>query len=353
MRRALSALVIAILCISPAVADEAARARLAGRTLDVVAGFDNAASGARLWGILAPALRQLLPETLIRTRFNDAGGGVSAINDMFALPEGNLSITLALMTAAVFAQTSKAEGVAYDLNKAQWIVGLQRDGQLMAAKRDLPLDMDTLRKGDIRLLSAVDVITGNSALITLILNAVTGLHVQLVVGFKTTDALRALVVGDVDVRRQMTTSEVNALLEAGEIKSLYVIGGGGFSRSVDMSRTLEAVALPGTPQSVIDYVRANAALGRAFLAGPTMAPEDVAALRTVFTELLSDPKVLADVEAQFAGITLVPSDAVEEMMKTLLLVDPAVRAAVDYAHDCGLEMSRNPQASCDFSTVAK
>jgi tripartite-type tricarboxylate transporter receptor subunit TctC len=350
LRAALAAAAIAF-AATPAAADEAAAAQLAGRTLNIVGTFENTSSGAKVWSVISPHLSARLPQTQIRFRFNGTAGGMSALNELFAEDGKSLSIALSVIPEVAFAQAHGTEGVAYDLSKAQWIAGIQRKGQIMAARRDLTLDIDELRKPGQRLLSPVDVVTGNSAILMLMLNAVTGVHAQLVVGFSTAEAQRALVVGDVDLRRQMFTPELKALLESGEIISVYVISDTDFPPQVDRSRTLASVTLPGTPQPVLDYILGMLDLGRAFLAAPNQDPQDVAALRVAIGEVLTDPVVLAELAAQVATVEMVPHETVQTMMQTLLLTDPDAKAAVELAHRCGQEMGRGTLERCDFSVL--
>jgi tripartite-type tricarboxylate transporter receptor subunit TctC len=336
----------------PAPADEAAVARLAGRTLSIVGTFSNTSTGARLWNVLSPHLSARLPQTRIRFRFNDAGGGISALNDVFAEDGKDLSIALSVLPELAFAQAQGAEGVAFDLSKAQWIIGFERSGHVMAVRRGLSLDMDELRQPGQRLLSPGDSINGSGEILLLMLNAVTGLHAQIVVGFNSADSLRAIVVGDLDIKRQQLNPEAAALLEAGEIVSLYVISDSDqLPSQVDRSRTLESVTLPGTPPAVLTYIRGMLDLGRAFLAAPNQDQEDVAALRVVLGEVMSDPAVVAQIAAEVAPIEMVPHETVEQTIRTMLLTDPKVRAAAELAHSCGLEMGRGTLERCDFSVL--
>jgi tripartite-type tricarboxylate transporter receptor subunit TctC len=344
---------IAIVALSmPAAADEAALARLAGRTLNIVGTFDNSGTGARLWNVLSPHLSARLPQTQIRFRFNGTAGGISALNELFAEDGRSLSIAFSIIPELAFAQAHAVEGVTYDLSKAQWILGLQRKGQVMAVRKGLSLDVEELRRPGQRLLAPDDSINNSGAILMLMLNAVTGLHAQIVVGFNSADSVRALVVGDVDIRRQQLNPEIFSLLEAGDIVSLYVVSDSdNLPPQVDRSRTLASVTLPGTPPAVLNYITGMVDLGRAFLAAPNQDTEDVAALRVVLGEMMSDPAVIADVTANVAFIEMVPHETVETAMRTLLLIDPKERAAVELAHSCGLAMGRGTLERCDFSAL--
>jgi hypothetical protein len=57
------------------------------------------------------------------------------------------------------------------------------------------------------------------------------------------------------------------------------------------------------------------------------------------------------VAKQFAIVTPIPYEQVETMMQSMLLSDPKDRAAAEFAHQCGLQMSRGTLARCDFSAM--
>jgi tripartite-type tricarboxylate transporter receptor subunit TctC len=345
LKAILAALLIAVPAAAPAAEDT--RARLAGRTLDVVVAFSNTGGGARFWGIFAEALRRQLPDTVVRARFDDAGSGTSAAHDLFALSEGSLAVGFVRPAELAFAQAQAREDVDFDIGAARWIIGVERESHFMAARRDLPLDMDVLRASG-PLVIPTNGITDTATIVATILDAVTGLHGRVVVGFGNADRLRAIIAGDGDFYTLSTDQEVSALLEAGEIRSLYVIAGDEFPPSVDRSRTVASVAVAGVPQAVIDYVVAARELGRSFYAPPGVVPEDVEALRTVFADAMRDPRLLAEAAAQDVPLDLVPGAEVQAIMEVLLLRDPVQRAAVEHAYECGRAMSDGTLDHCDF-----
>lgn len=351
MRQILALLAFAIFgFVTPSVADEAARAQLAGRTLDVVVAFSNSGGGARFWNIFSDALRRQLPDTIVRARFNDAGSGTSAANELFALPEGSLAVGFARPAELAFAQAQDRDDVNYDMNLAHWVMGVERESAFMATRRDLSLDMNVLRQPEQRLVIPVNAITDTQSIVAAMLNAITGLRGRLVVGFNNSDRLRALLAGDGDLYTQSNDKEVNALLESGDLKSLYVIWGKEFPANVDLSVTLESVAVPGVSKDLIEYVVAARALGRAFYAPPGVSDADLAALRVAFTEAVHDAAFVSEAGKQNVPLADVPASEVEGKMDLLLLKDPALKAEVDKAYACGIAMSDGTLDSCDFGS---
>jgi tripartite-type tricarboxylate transporter receptor subunit TctC len=343
----MAAVLMAVAFVAPASADEA-HDRLAGRTIDVVLAFSNSGGGARFWGIFADALHRQLPDTLIRTRFNDAGSGTAAASELFAEPEGALAVGFVRPAELAFAQAQGREDVDFDIGEAHWIVSVERETHFIAARAGLPLDIAALRAFDRQLIIPTNAATDTATIVGTILNAVTGVPARLVVGFNNAERLRAIVSGDADFYTETTSPEIRALLEANEIEVLYVITGDDFPAGVDHARTLDDVALPDVPRSVLDYVVAARALGRSFYAPPGVSPEDVAALRQVFEDAMRDPQFIADAQAQGVPIAIVPGDDTQAMMNVLLLRDPAQKAAVERAYECGRAMADGTLDRCDF-----
>lgn len=317
-----------------------------GRTLDVVVAFSNQGGGSRFWGIFSNALRRQLPDTVIRTRFNDAGSGTSAANELFALPPGSLAVGFVRATELAFAQAQGDDDVHYDISQAKWIQAVERTSHFMAGRRDLPLGIEALRK--MKLIIPADEISDTQAISATMLNALTGTHGRIVVGFGGSERVRALVVGDADMYTE-AADEVNDLLDTGELVSVYVIGGGhNFSAKVDQSRTLQSALMPGAPPDVVDYVVAARTLGRSFFAPPGVSDADVASLRLAFEAASKDPELAIAAAKSKVPLDYVPHDEVEQKLKLVLLTDPALKAAVQHAYECGKQMSEGTLDQCDF-----
>jgi tripartite-type tricarboxylate transporter receptor subunit TctC len=318
----------------------------AGRTLDVVIAFSNQGGGARLWAAFSDALKRQLPNTIVRGRFNEAGSGTSAANELFALPEGSLAVGLVRPGAIAFPQTHGDEDVHYDLAKAKWIESVERVGQIMVGKAGLPTDIDELRK--LKLIYPTDTAADSQTVLAAMLNAVTGIHARIVVGFNNAQRLRAIVTGDGDLYTGVMDNQITTLLQSGEISSVYVLAGDTFPSTVDATRTLQTMLMPDVPKSVVDYILAARTIGRSFYAPPGVSDVDVEQLRAAFAAVLRDPDFLAAVKASDVPVAYVPHEEVETKMNLLLLTDPRVKAEVAKALDCGRQMSEGTLDQCDF-----
>ncbi|MFN4140929.1 hypothetical protein [Aestuariivirga sp.] len=322
--------------------------RLSNRTLDVLVGFSNTGGGANFWRVFSDALKRHLPETTIRARFDDTLSGAQVTSDLFALPAGSLAVAFVRPPDVAFAQSHKREGVAYDLRKAQWIAGVEKEPFIMVARRSLPVEPNALRASAKQPILPVSDMLTTQATAGVLLNAVTGIPAKIVVGFKNSERLKAVLVGDADFYTAAVDAELVPLLKSGDVQSLYMIVGETFPPEVNPGRTLEAFLLPDVPPAVVDFIRAARGMGRAFMAAPSLPQEDVSALRAAFTATLADPAFLAEAKAMGVPVTMVEHSSAEEQVRRLLPDDPAIQAKIDNAYACGLAMSEGSQRACKF-----
>lgn len=324
-----------------------AASRLEGRTLDVLVGFSNTGGGANFWRVFSEALKRHLPGTAVRARFDDTLSGAQVTTELFALPADSLTIAFVRPPDVAFAQIQKREGTSYDLRQAQWIAGVEQETFIMVARRGLPVDPAALRTGVKQPILPVSDMLTTQATAGILLNAVTGIPAKIVVGFKNSERLKAVLAGDADFYTAAADVELAPLLKSGDVQSLYSIVGEDVLPEVDTSRTLEAFLVPNAPKAVVDFIKAARGMGRAFLAGPSLSTEDVATLREAFAATLSDPDFIAQAKAMAVPVTAVPAARVAEDIR-LLLPDPALKAEIDQAYACGLAMSEARQKACTF-----
>lgn len=324
--------------------------QLAGRTLSVMVGFSNTGGGARFWNVFSEALRDKLPDTIIRARFNDAGSGVDGTSDLFRLPEGSLAIGFVRPPEIAFAQLNARADADFDFRSAQWIAGVEQDSFIMAARRGLPKDPDALRKLQPQTILPVSDVLATHATVGILLNAVTGVNSKVVVGFRKSDRKRAILAGDVDLYTIAADASLAPLLESGDIEALYTITGKAFPHEMGETQPLENFLIPGAPTGVVEFIKSARGMGRAFFAPPSVSSEDVAALRRVFAEILRDPDFISHAASKGVPASAVPGETVGEQLNALLTSDAAFKAQIDAAYSCGMAMSRGEIPHCEFRT---
>lgn len=331
-------------------AETTPREQLEGRTLTVMVGFSNTGGGARFWNVFSRELRERLPETIIRARFNDTGSGVDGTSDLFKLAEGALAVGFVRPPEIAFAQLNERADADFDFRTAQWIAGVERDSFIMAARRDLPTDPEALRQLEPQTILPVSDILATHATVGILLNAVTGVPAKIVVGFKKSDRKRAILAGDADFYTIAADAGLAPLLASGDIATLYTITGDAFPSEIGDAQPLEHFLVPGAPAGVVDFIKSARGMGRAFYAPPSVSAADLAALRTVFAEILTDPDFVAQAASEGVPVSAVPAATVKEQLNTLLMSDPWLKSQIDMAYACGLAMSRGEIRRCDFET---
>ena len=341
------AMAACLLLGKPAMAGPA-EDRLAGRTLEVMVGFSNTGGGARFWQLFSTALREALPNTVVRARFNDVAGGAIGTEELFRLGDGALAVGFVRPPDIIFAQQSSGQEASFDFSKASWIAGVERESFVMAARSGLPTDPDSLRNAEKQLVSPVSDMLATHATVAVLLNAVTGIDSRIVVGFNNSARLKSIIAGDTDMYTAATDAELQPLLESGDVVALYTIVGDTFPDEVARERTLESFLVPGAPQTVVDYIKAARGMGRGFFAPPAVNAEDVAALRTVFRQILEDPRFIAEAGENGTPLAYVGHEEYAAGIDQLVMSDPAARAQLKDAYDCGLAMSAGTAEACQF-----
>lgn len=333
----------------PATAQTMPQEQLAGRTLDVMVGFSNTGGGARFWNVFSQELRKRLPTTAIRTRFNDTGSGVDGTSDLFKNNEGSLAIGFVRPPEIAFAQLNEREDVDFDFQKAQWIAGVEVESFIMAARKGLPTDPEVLRAAETQTILPVSDILATHATVGILLNAVTGISSKIVVGFKKSDRMRALLAGDVDFYTIAADAKLEPLLASGDIKALYTIAGDEFPTVMGKAEPLESFLVADAPKSVVAFIKSARGMGRAFYAPPRVSDEDLASLRSLFQEILRDPEFVSKAAQEGVPVAPVTGKTVARQLQELLISDPTQKLLLDRAYACGLSMSRGEATRCDFS----
>lgn len=345
-----TAIITAVLCLTGIVqAQSEPGQQLAGRTLDVMVGFSNTGGGARFWNVFSKELRKRLPGTPIRTRFNDTGSGVDGTSDLFGRTQGALAIGFVRPPEIAFAQFNGREDVDFDFRQAQWIAGVEKESFIMAARSGLPTDPDVLRAAEPQTILPVSDILATHATVGILLNAVTGIPAKIVVGFKKSDRMRALLAGDVDFYTIAADAKLEPLLASGDIMPLYTISGDDFPVAMGPAEPLESFLVADAPATVVGFIKSARGMGRAFFAPPSVSDEDLAALRSLFQDILSDPEFVTKAAQEGVPVAAVTGETVAGQLQELLTSDPTQKLLLDQAYACGLAMSRGEATRCDFS----
>jgi len=321
---------------------------LSGRTLNVMVGFSNTGSGAKVWKLLSKTLRQKLPNTVIRTRFSDGAAGISQTNTMFKDADDALHIAFVRPPELAFAQMSKQNGTVFDLRKANWLIGLEEPSVVMAARRGLNIDLKNLRTSQKLFLMPVNDKLSVTGRVSVLLGAATGIPSKIVVGFGRSDRRKSLLAGDVDMAPLGLDHKSLPLLKSGDIQIVYKLSGTDLPSEFAQIPNVDQFWQADVPKSLVNQIVSARGMGRAFFTPPNTNERDVKALRAVLAETLSDQNLQTESKKRRIIINPVDYATVTKDVESLFPKSEADGIALQNAYECGLQMSLGKTKKCAF-----
>jgi tripartite-type tricarboxylate transporter receptor subunit TctC len=148
-----------------------------------------------------------------------------------------------------------------------------------------------------------------------------GYQFEIICGYKgSADSVLAMERGEVDFVSSAWNSwraTHMSVIEAGEFIPLIQ---GGLRRNKEMANVPLMQEIVDDPQAkrVIEFASAGAAIGRALIAPPGIAPDRLAALRSAFDKMVADPAFLADAERRKLEIEPLPGVEVQRIALDIL-----------------------------------
>ncbi len=320
---------------------------LTGRSIEVHIGFSNSGGGARFWNAIFPFLKDALPDSKIRPIFNDAANGTRAVSAVFNDESETISIGFVRPPEIAHAQLYQRSGIDFDFADAAWIVGVEKEGFIMAARTGLSLDPKKLRATKDDLFLPVSDIEATHATAGIMLSALTGIPAKIVVGFKKKARKQALLAGDVAFYTIARDEGVEQLISEGLVQELYTIVPNPEAPE-KAKRTLDDFLVSNAPQVALNYAVSARAMGRAFFAEPGLPRNELDALRDVFQAVLADPEFAAAAKEQGVPFFYVSPSAIQSQADALSNLSEADKELIDRVYKCGLEMSEGTTRSCAF-----
>jgi tripartite-type tricarboxylate transporter receptor subunit TctC len=153
------------------------------------------------------------------------------------------------------------------------------------------------------------------------LKVLAGYQFEIICGYKgSADSVLAMERGEVDFVSSAWNSwraTHMSVIEAGEFIPLIQ---GGLRRNKEMANVPLMQEIVDDPQAkkVIEFASAGAAIGRALIAPPGIAPDRLAALRSAFDKMVADPAFLADAERRKLEIEPLPGVEVQRIALDIL-----------------------------------
>lgn len=275
--------------IPSALADSGAIQALKGRQVTLLIGSDVGGNNdifARLFG---RHLKAVVPQIdLFIRNIGQAGGKLCAKTLQESPADGSI---IALIPAGVMpAQFLGEDGVAYDIATWSWIGKLGSENRFLVKGRGADFDSILDLRAD-RPPASVSVRSTSSFSFyeTLWINAMLGVRMKPVPGYKSGEKEQALISGEVMVTAANYPDDY-ALLESPGVAPILHVSAGTMPAAYDRVPSL-ADLLKGRDRypALMRFLETNYELSRWIIAPPAMDPTLLEALRTAFDATVASP----------------------------------------------------------------
>ena len=338
-------LFIALFCLAATPSKGAEFDLLKGKEIRVIIGGKPGAGVDVLARAFFAAFSRLLPETTFHIQTIGGGAGAAALEEM-AKADSKLITVSIFGNGPIYSQLLATEDLPFDVSKLEWLGSIADNRRVLTMRKALgPATIETLMKLDHQPVTPSTGAGAPNHIESLLINAITGLHLKVVPGFEDAQIDTMLLAGDADVRLGGVL-QVRAMIASGDIVPVLRIGDGAYPAALRSLPKLADVARPGVSKDLILLLETLNRLGRPYAAAPGTDPTIVAALRAAFPKVIEDTEFQELLVKQDLNGGSTAGDELQEAL-TALLSNPAMKSTVRHYSDCGKAMSENPTATCD------
>jgi tripartite-type tricarboxylate transporter receptor subunit TctC len=275
-----------------AVADtESAAEFYRGKTVRILVGSPPGGGYDVYARLVAPSLAEKLGATVI-VENKDGNGGLAALATLLVRPRDGLTIMNGSAEAAIISQMLDRPGVTWDVTKLNWLAKMATAPKLwFVGKNARYPSIAAAEQADPLTWSATgpaDDISDVQAVISYVL----GLKSKIVVGYRGSgDMSLAVIRNEVD---SGVLSADSALPHIDSIKPLALFGARRWKHLPDVPTLSEAAAVPAEKTWIVELRQQIGEAQRAMVAAPGVPTDRVEYLRSVFSEILTDPTVIEE-----------------------------------------------------------
>jgi tripartite-type tricarboxylate transporter receptor subunit TctC len=272
-----------------AAADAAAFYR--GKTLRILVGSPPGGGYDVYARLVAPGLAAKISAEVIVE--NKAGnGGLAALATLLVRPADGLTIMNGSAEAAILSQMLDRPGVTWDVTKLQWLAKLATAPKLWFAGRSARYPSVTDARKASRLTWSATGPADDISDVEAIISYVLDLHSKIVVGYRGSgDMSLAVMSNEVDCG---LLSADSALPHIDSITPLALFGAKRWRHLPKVPTLSEVAALPADKTWIVELREKIGEAQRAMVAAPDVPADRVDYLRGVFSEILTDPALIAE-----------------------------------------------------------
>lgn len=301
-----------------------------GATLTLVVPFSPGGGYDTYTRLLAPYVEAETGADVV-VENQDGAGGLLAINEL--LTDRSEGLRMALMNAVGVggAVIAGAEGPAFGLDELAYVGRVGQEPHLVVVGAGTPYQTfdDVVGAPGFRFGStgpgAADFVNA-SVLIQLF-----GLQAEIITGFEgSSENELAVTRGDVDGMTGDFDSRIQAV-EDGDHRPVLLIGEERRDEVPDTPTILEQ-DLTAPQRALIDAHLALLAMGRPFVAPPSIPDDRLQFLRDALDRVMSNPDLIAEAEAQGRPLNHLTGEEMDGLVQTLLDVPEDYRQALVSAY---------------------
>lgn len=227
------------------------------------------------------------------------------------------SVIVATYNALLIEPLFDNAAAKYDPRKFEWIGSIGKQQQICVTWHSSPIKtIDQAKQREV-IVSSTGV-TGNSATMPKMLNAMLGTKFKVVTGYTTSESRLAVERGEAEGICGLSYSTLKASnpdwIVNKRINVLVQTGATAQAGLENVPLLLDLVA-DADSKKVLAMLAYPEEMGRPFFMPPGTPKENVAVMRKAFNETLKDPAFLADAEKTRLEVDPVTGEAMEKMIK--------------------------------------
>jgi tripartite-type tricarboxylate transporter receptor subunit TctC len=316
---------------------------LAGRGIRFLLPTENGAdSYARPF---SDRLRLIFPGATITVQNETAAGGKLAAKMLAQNAGGDITIAM-LNSGLLLSQLLGEEGVDYDFRKFRWIGSMTDDRRVLLVAKHVGVSTLEDMRGK-RLTLGVNTMASSSSYDARMLNAILGLNLHIVPGFRTSERLKGIIAGELDAICG-SYAGLHPVVDSGDAKVVLRYTSANLPGSSMNAPLLGDLIKTGTPKSIANFLEMQSRNGRSIAASPATSDGDLALLRDAFDRITADPQFRTEMEKVDTPVDAETGTKVEASMETLFGQTQKISQEIAAAVACGLEVSDGTRATCDF-----
>jgi tripartite-type tricarboxylate transporter receptor subunit TctC len=330
LRLALTSLLASAACCSLALADPIADF-YTGRTITISIGADPGGTYDLYARTIARYLGKYIPGSpkVIAEDMPGAGGFTGAMHVFSVAPQDGTAIGAIGSSALPYQPLVNPNSPKLDVPHINWLGSVSTYSVLMVVRSETPVySVDDLRKHE-TVMATIAPAQLNSVIVAAT-NAALGTKIRGINGnVGMADSMLAVERGEIDGYPTMPVDVMKRkyanLLAAGKLRVLLQYGPAPSPDYPDVPYAVN-LATNSADRMLLDLAQGPMKVGYAYMLGPNVPRDRIAALRAAFAATFKDPDFLADAQRQILTVAPLDGEAVQTLLAQAYQSPPDVVA---------------------------